>query len=454
MTLVGYRIIAHRRYTLVLIPLTILCVASVCYVLNVSINMHRKLLGSFEDESQFRISSRDDTLKREKVISRSMFATKKVENLEIEEFDHRVIIITHLVSGFDAYGSESSYMFVFGTMLHASWKYVLKHYDWTQDAKMAVKADLFVYYDSSLDATKLPWDCHELSGPESIKPNEPSRCYRRRVPETRHTYTYVNNFAFLQDPDLPKILQKYHFVLRTDPDCFVTPNFFSWKLSQSIEIVFNEWSYINDVSEKMLQKISSELGYRRHRSISSIGSTWYVSSRKFLQLCHKVVFATTFIFNHGWNPQKYPLIRPYVLKDAAGQWPEWYLHVSLLYGSDIAIHDLFEKLKVGINQRPVVDVDTHEKSNISGVYHLHAIHGDPVIPFDKFAFFQKMHKFCTTEAKLSQEFVEMIHNELNVKAEVEIESMTAYQYAQLISLHGAMDYILQNGCFSNFIIPW
>ena len=47
----------------------------------------------------------------------------------------------------------------------------------------------------------------------------------------------MNQFLFLQDVNLQSFIAPYDYVAKTDPDTFLTPAFFLWKLPESVEFV-------------------------------------------------------------------------------------------------------------------------------------------------------------------------------------------------------------------------
>ena len=398
--------------------------------------------------------------RKEKYLADSLFPKNKVVLNNSENYSYRVMIITHLPPGFDLYGAKSSYAFVFSTMLYASWRYVQTHYGWLRNPKEGVKADMFVYYDEYFDSKKLPIDCKELTSPEDIRINEPSQCYRRQIAYTDHSYYYINGFSFLQDSELDQIVQKYHFVLRTDPDCFLTPNFFTWRVENSVEIVFSFWTYGTAISKIMLHTMAGELGWKRQK-VKTIGSTWLVRSDHFINLCEKTVYATLFVYKNGWNPDKYPIIGQFVANNPKGNWPEWWQPVSLLYGADLAVHDHFDKITTETNLRKILDVDSHHHTSENGppnpkvkdVKHIHALHGQPDAHFDKFLFFEERKTFCS-DGKISQNFETLSVKIMNKFEDRNIEEIFVAEYSYLIAIRGALDYILQNGCFKDLEQPW
>ena len=392
-------------------------------------------------------------MKREKTLAHSMFPEGPIIKNETVDYSYRVLILTHLPTG-DNYGIKTTYAYTFATMLHASWKYVVSQNEWAKNQIEGMKVDLVVYFDEKFDSGKIPNDCAEISSPKSIDLRQPSRCYRRVVSATNHAYNYMNGFAYLQDSELPEILSKYHYVLRSDADCFITPSFLKFKLKPAVEIAFNGWCYHGEFAGKMLKKLAKELDWKRQSTFESAGSAWYMKSDKFIGLSQKTLFATQYVFENGWNITKYPEIEPYIKTNSKGSWPEWWQPISLLYGGDLAIHDFFYNLTTAKNQMSIIDHDTHGSEHLlTSAIHLHAIHGSDKVTFDKFAFMRRVETFCSN-GNMTESMKAMLTNELNVHPNAVTKDMKINDYASMVSVRGAIDYVMQNGCYLNLDRPW
>ena len=136
-----------------------------------------------------------------------------------------------------------------------------------------------------------------------------------------------------------------------------------------------------------------------------------------------------------------------------GEWPYWWRQVSLLYGADLAVHETFRDLKRRTNLVNTIDTDTHNPILVKHVHHLHAIHGPRNVSFDKFNFFADMKHFCS-DGIITVEFMAQVLEHANVDSGYVNEMLTVPEYSEMIAYRGALEYILQNGCFHHLLKPW
>ena len=115
-------------------------------------------------------------------------------------------------------------------MLYASWKYGLENYKWARNSVRRNKVDILVYYSDELTGHDLPADCRELQKRRDLIFSKESLCFKRPIPERNFSYVILNQFSFLKDAEIDKIISSYDNVMRTDPDTFLAPTFFSWKI--------------------------------------------------------------------------------------------------------------------------------------------------------------------------------------------------------------------------------
>ena len=125
-----------------------------------------------------------------------------------------------------------------------------------------------------------------------------------------------------------------------------------------------------------------------------------------------------------------------------GSWPEWWRHVSSMYGGDLAIQQMFPKLTEEVNQ-PALTLDTHSSftQTFLEAKHIHAFHTDE--KFNKFAFYSSVPNFCSGGqiAEKYQQLRSLDHiGHFNV-------NMTIPDYAGNISMYGAVQYFKRKGCF-------
>ena len=217
--------------TLIILGFVVLFAAQQAYFQQFSI------LGNFH-VSVVKHSFRTQVLSAEDNFLKDHFSANKnyLEHPE-KEFDYKTLLITYLATEVHVPVGNIGYIFTFTTMIYSSWKYVLESYPWAKDPGVGVKLDLLVYYSEGLDSNKLPVDCLELFEVSQLTVSKQSRCFKRRITERVFPYAMLNQFIFLQDPQFEKMIAGYNYISKTDPDTFITPAFFSWKLRPSVEIV-------------------------------------------------------------------------------------------------------------------------------------------------------------------------------------------------------------------------
>ena len=165
------------------------------------------------------------------------------------------------------------------------------------------KIDLLVYYSNTLTGEDLPEDCLQLTQPSDLRTKE-SSCFKRPIPEGNFSYVILNQFSFLKDSDLSQFVSNYDYVMRTDPDIFLTPSFFTWKLPHTAEIVFGRGGYSTEFNRKLLDRIAKEDFKWKRQGLGSIGSTWIVKQNKFVELCSKIAFATYFVHENCFDTSR------------------------------------------------------------------------------------------------------------------------------------------------------
>ena len=356
----------------------------------------------------------------------------------------KVLIITHLSANLfhKIPGEVPVYTFTFTCMLYASWKYVFENYDWAKNPKQSMKVDLLVYYSDKLSGDDLPDDCVRLTRPVDLLLSPFCGCFKRPIPEGKFTYSTLNQFSFLKDVNLQHIVSSYDYVMRTDPDTFLTPNFFNWKIPETTEILFGMGGYSTLFNLKLLDKIATQdLGWKR-QGFTNIGSTWIVKPSKFVELCEKAAFATFFLHENGRNVTKYPEIIPYMDKTPGkGTWPHWWRPVSSMYGADLAIQHLFPDLTDVNHQKLLLDAHSSDLRSISETKHIHAFH--TTTKFHKFLFYVTLGSFCK-DGKLVEPYE--VLKPLKLLGQFD-SAMMIPDYAGNISLHGTVEYFKKNGCF-------
>ena len=362
---------------------------------------------------------------------------------------HRFLVITHLSSGniSKTFNKVPLYTFTFSSMLYASWKYILENYEWAKSTNTGNRVDILVYFSAKMSGEDLPRECLGLKQPSDLLISKSSSCFKRKITEGNFsTYPTLNQFSYLRDVEITEIVSLYDYIIRTDPDVFLSPPFFKWKIPQSVEIYFGLGAYSMNFTSNLLNKIAREdLNWKR-QGLENIGSSWVVEQSKFVPLSKKAAFATFFMQENCLNSTKYPEIIPYKDKvPGKGTWPQWWRPVSSMYGGDLAIQDLFDNLTEETNhQKLVLDAHSSSKRTFLEANHIHAFHTGK--KFNKFKLYNSIANFCK-----SGQLVDNYNDTklLSLMGQFDCKT-TIPDYLGNISLHGAVEYFNQNGCFSNF----
>ena len=131
------------------------------------------------------------------------------------------------------------------------------------------------------------------------------------------------------------IIEKYDYILNTDPYSFLTPSFFSWQPNSPIMI--GEGSYSHPFNFAMLQTLADELGLKRQK-IWNVGSSWYVKAGYFVHLSKLALYLTMFVYYDGFSQR-----RKQELDSHFQKWPDWFRGASKMYGSDLALQNFTGK---------------------------------------------------------------------------------------------------------------
>ena len=374
--------------------------------------------------------------------------TKKLgisnKSSSVLQFRQTFLIISHLSANVieTIPGNVPLYTFTFSCMLHGSWKYVMENYKWTRNPSMANKVDLLVFYSDKLSGLDLPEDCVQLEKSVDLTSSEQSVCFKRPIREGNFSYPTLNQFSFLRDPELDDILLNYDYIMRTDPDVFLTPSFFSWKIPQPVEIIFGKGGYSTQFNRELLDKVATgELHWKR-QGFMNIGSSWVVKQAKFVELCEKAAFATSYIYKNCLNTTKYPEIIPHIKIPGTGEWPYWWQPVSSMYGGDLAVQHMFTNLSEKVNHKDLIlDAHSSDSRPFLEANHIHAFH--TYKKFNKFEFLHSLKQFCK-RGKLSKFY--RTKKSLTSLGRMK-PNTTIPDYVHKLAVHGAIEYFKSHGCF-------
>jgi hypothetical protein len=190
-------------------------------------------------------------------------------------------------------------------------------------------------------------------------PQESGIIYVPQLPLTQiepewKDYAFINSTYFLTTPETAEILSGYEYVLKTDNDCFLTPNFPN--LTPRLAM-FGVGLYALDpfVAARLVQ-IAAQWGISP--VFNNIGSTFlarYAPAMQYAQIhmeyCRK--------------------LKQDEFKDGYGAWPSWFFGVLTMYAGNLAANAVFgTNLTMG-----GLDVHCMAHDKISpNYYHIHAFH--------------------------------------------------------------------------------
>lgn len=221
-------------------------------------------------------------------------------------------------------------------------------------------SDIVAFYNPSIDLTELP----QNNGIKYI-PSTPLS----ELDQDWATYKFINSIYYLTTPEA-SILTDYKYTLRTDCDCFLTPNFPNLK-PRLATMGMGLYALIPDVAIRLGQIAQK---WNIHTVMNNVGSTIMAHSNIVLQysqvqmeFCRKLKAEE---FTNG-----------------PGTWPGWYFGVLSMYAGQLAANSyLGTNMVMGgldiycVAHEPMCNTD----------YHIHAWHtqGD----FSKFKWRDGLYK--------------------------------------------------------------
>jgi hypothetical protein len=167
-------------------------------------------------------------------------------------------------------------------------------------------------------------------------------------------YPFINSAYFLTTPEAATILSNYEYVLKTDNDCFLTPNFPS--LNPRLAMFGIGLYALDPLVAARLVQIAFQWGIIP--VFNNIGSTFLVRYSDAMQYAQV----------HMEYCRK---LKQDEFKDGYGTWPGWYFGVLTMYAGNLAANAVFgTSLTMG-------GVDVHCMANGKigpNDYHIHAFH--------------------------------------------------------------------------------
>lgn len=205
-------------------------------------------------------------------------------------------------------------------------------------------SDLAAFYNPTIDHKQLPED--------------PDIIYISLEPLSKREgkwsgYPFINSVDFLTNPEAG-FLTKYRYLLRTDNDCFLTPNFPNLK-PRLATFGIGMYSQVPEVVIRLAQ-IAEKWGILPQSN--NVGSAFIANSDLALQYCQLQMEYCRKLLRDEF-------------KDGTGQWPGWFLGVLTMYAGCLAANAFFGTgLVMG-------GLDCHCMSQdlmCSTDYHIHAWH--------------------------------------------------------------------------------
>jgi hypothetical protein len=166
-------------------------------------------------------------------------------------------------------------------------------------------------------------------------------------------YQFLNSIEFLAD-DAAAMLDAYSFVMRTDADTFVTPAFVRWRPTL-FHTGVGGYCFLEG-TQKRLVEWAGRLGVR-HRGMHNLGASWYGPARDVRRAARLTARLTAELYEHAFDN-----------KQNTTGWPLWHYGVALLYGSELALNELF----AAVTPTAMIDTPTNQHISINSVYLLHS----------------------------------------------------------------------------------
>ncbi|CAF1188022.1 unnamed protein product [Didymodactylos carnosus] len=141
-------------------------------------------------------------------------------------------------------------------------------------------------------------------------------------------YRYLDSIAILYDSY--NDIKQYDFVLRTDIDSFLTPQFANY-IPFYCTFQIGQGGYSDSYNIRKLHRLSYSIGLN-YSHLVNIGSTWYGNPSKCLLVARLGLWISIWLAEQEFTEyEKSP-------KTAAHTWPDWYFGVLSMYAIHLAIN--------------------------------------------------------------------------------------------------------------------
>ena len=339
----------------------------------------------------------------------------------------------------------------FVTMLYGSWRYVYENRstlfknngggDINADINLV---DLVVF--AELDVlNRLPKDCKmfyttpRASSPFSRRKDNSMSCLKvEQKYDTPSQYKNLNSYIMFLRSDISSILRDYTYVLRTDMDVFLTPNFFAYR-PYTQRVVTGVGQYCHEFNRHRLKSIAKTHGLK-HRGVHCVGSSWYGLTQDIVQLSKDAYNMSLYLYDREFQNGLPGLEAIDFRENPNGKWPEWYRLTATMYGSELVLNDGVPQFSMERNFERF-DVPTCNPWPVKQHYQLHAYHTD--CEFNKKRFMNTLTEYATGTSR-RRAWIEgelLRYKEMDFTSSDDIQSMNATSYSTFIAWRSAAKYL-------------
>lgn len=205
-----------------------------------------------------------------------------------------------------------------------------------------------------------------IFGPETALVKLKDFNFIKKVVQNPHLlakqYGYINSISCLNFPG-SEILDKYHYLLKSDLDTFITP---AWSKFKPTTLTVGQGFYSNsDDIRQRCEKLALNFNLN-YKKLYNLGSTFYGPTKLVREICQ---LATTLC--------EYLLTVEF--KDHHGEWPHWFRGVSSMYATEVAINHCAESL---VGPSKLLDFFSTSTESVQDYPHVHCWHTNEL--FSKF----------------------------------------------------------------------
>lgn len=180
-------------------------------------------------------------------------------------------------------------------------------------------------------------------------------------------YPFINSIACLSGEHVDHIALRYHYLLRTDADVFLTPHLAHFR--PSFPVHGRGLYYENDAFRENMLIYCARYGVE-HRNHFGCGHSLLAPSAVMVPFLRRQIF---------WCEK---LLEDF--GESEGTWPGWFRGVCSMYAAEIAANENWAQLLYKARER-VLDVQSNYHEQLDAmVFHIHAIHTDDY--FSKFQY--------------------------------------------------------------------